>query len=171
MNGRLVLDGVRTSQTLKWPQVYAAKLGDAFQMITAFSRDTPQKTYVQHRLCEHAAKINDLIQQGAYFYVCGDAAHMAREVNAALGKILAAERGLPEDQGHELVKRLRSSNLYQVPIPYLINLCAMCVWLLMQFIGGCMVIKSEDLPLLKPERRNVLGLLGLFNPVIRWCDE
>jgi len=39
---------------------------------------------------------------------------MAREVNSTLGKILSAERGLTEEQGHELVKRLRSSNLYQV---------------------------------------------------------
>ena len=46
--------------------------------------------------------------------MCGDAAHMAREVNAELGRILASQRGLAEDQGHELVKRLRSSNLYQV---------------------------------------------------------
>ena len=46
--------------------------------------------------------------------MCGDASNMAREVNNTLGKIVAAERGLAEEQGHELVKRLRSSNLYQV---------------------------------------------------------
>jgi NADPH-ferrihemoprotein reductase len=89
-------------------------LGDAFSLITAFSREGAQKVYVQHRLAEHAKEVNELIKQGAYFYVCGDASHMAREVNATLGKILATERGLPEEQGHELVKRLRSSNLYQV---------------------------------------------------------
>lgn len=96
----------------EWRQ-YGEKLGDAFQLITAFSRDGPQKVYVQHRLSEHAKEVNDLIKQGAFFYVCGDAAHMAREVNSTLGKILSAERGLTEEQGHELVKRLRSSNLYQ----------------------------------------------------------
>jgi hypothetical protein len=89
-------------------------LGDAFSLITAFSREGAEKVYVQHRLAEHKKEVNELIKQGAYFYVCGDASHMAREVNATLGKILASERGLPEEQGHELVKRLRSSNLYQV---------------------------------------------------------
>lgn len=39
---------------------------------------------------------------------------MAREVNATLGKIIAAERGLTESQGEEVVKKLRNSNLYQV---------------------------------------------------------
>lgn len=39
---------------------------------------------------------------------------MAREVNAVLGKIIAAERGLTETQGEEVVKKLRNSNLYQV---------------------------------------------------------
>ncbi|KAI5848255.1 hypothetical protein BZA05DRAFT_93016 [Tricharina praecox] len=97
----------------EWKQ-YAEKLGDAFQLVTAFSRDGPQKVYVQHRLSEHAKEVNELIKQGAFFYVCGDAAHMAREVNSTLGKILSAERGLTEEQGHDLVKRLRSSNLYQV---------------------------------------------------------
>lgn len=96
----------------EWKE-YAAKLGDAFSLITAFSREGPEKVYVQHRLAENAKEVNELIKQGAYFYVCGDAAHMAREVNTTLGKILASERGLPEEQGHELVKRLRSSNLYQ----------------------------------------------------------
>lgn len=69
---------------------------------------------MQHRLAEHAKEVNELIKQGAYFYVCGDASHMAREVNNVLGTIIASERGLTEEQGHELVKRLRSSNLYQV---------------------------------------------------------
>jgi NADPH-ferrihemoprotein reductase len=89
-------------------------MGDAFKLITAFSRDSNKKVYVQHRLEEHKAEVNELIKQGAYFYVCGDAAHMAREVNATLGRIIASERGIKEDQGHELVKKLRSCNLYQV---------------------------------------------------------
>jgi hypothetical protein len=72
---------------------------------------------VQHRLSEHAKEVNALLAQGAYFYVCGDAAHMAREVNSTLGKIIASERGLTEAQGEDIVKRLRSSNLYQVSLP------------------------------------------------------
>lgn len=95
-------------------QEYKQKLGDSLSLITAFSREGPKKVYVQHRLAEHAKEVNELLKQGAYFYVCGDAAHMAREVNTVLGKIIASERGLTEQQGEDLVKRLRNSNLYQV---------------------------------------------------------
>lgn len=89
-------------------------MGDSFSLITAFSRDGPNKVYVQQRLQEYATEVNQLLQQGAYFYVCGDAAHMAREVNTVLGKIIAKERGLTDAQGEEIVKRMRTSNLYQV---------------------------------------------------------
>lgn len=62
---------------------------------------------------EHAKEINDLLQQKAYFYVCGDAAQMAREVNTIIGQIIAEQRGVPESKGEEIVKQMRSSNLYQ----------------------------------------------------------
>ena len=121
-------------------QTYRQKLGDSFSLITAFSRDGREKVYVQHRLEEHKKEVNELLQQGAYFYVCGDAAHMAREVNSVLGKIIASERGLPEEQGHEMVKRLRNSNLYQVRDPVYQENC----WrILTSFaIGGRVVIES-----------------------------
>ncbi|KAI5804973.1 hypothetical protein EDC01DRAFT_641526 [Geopyxis carbonaria] len=98
----------------EWEE-YAKKLGDSFSLITAFSRDSSEKIYVQHRLQEHAKEINELIlKQGAYFYVCGDASHMAREVNSALGRIFATERGISETQGDEAVKKLRTAGIYQV---------------------------------------------------------
>ncbi|KAF8421231.1 hypothetical protein EV426DRAFT_551551 [Tirmania nivea] len=96
----------------EWKQ-YGEAMGDNFSLITAFSREGPNKVYVQHRLEEHAKEINQLLQQGAYFYVCGDAANMAREVNLVLGKIIAKERSLMVAQGEEIVKRMRNSNLYQ----------------------------------------------------------
>ncbi|KAF8463505.1 hypothetical protein BDZ91DRAFT_784063 [Kalaharituber pfeilii] len=92
---------------------YGETMGGAFSLITAFSREGPNKVYVQHRLEEHAKEVNELLQQGAYFYVCGDAANMAREVNTTLAKIISKERGLPSAQGEEIVKRMRTSNLYQ----------------------------------------------------------
>jgi len=93
-------------------------MGGTFSLIAAFSREGPNKVYVQHRLKEHATEINQLLQQGAYFYVCGDAANMAREVNIVLGKIIAEERSLTVAQGEEIVRRMRNSNLYQVNIPF-----------------------------------------------------
>ncbi|KAL2175637.1 uncharacterized protein P884DRAFT_247191 [Thermothelomyces heterothallicus CBS 202.75] len=88
-------------------------LGDKFEIVTAFSREGPKKVYVQHRLKERAKEVNELLQQKAYFYVCGDAANMAREVNAALTQILSAERGIPEARGEEIVKQMRQANQYQ----------------------------------------------------------
>jgi len=69
--------------------------------------------YVQQRLKERAAEINQLLEQRGYFYVCGDAANMAREVNTILGKIISEQRGIPESKGEELVKSMRTSNQYQ----------------------------------------------------------
>ncbi|KAK3954504.1 hypothetical protein QBC32DRAFT_360171 [Pseudoneurospora amorphoporcata] len=88
-------------------------LGDNFELITAFSREGPKKVYVQHRLKERAVEINQLLEQKAYFYVCGDAAHMAREVNTVLGHIISEQRGIPEAKAEEIVKSMRSTNQYQ----------------------------------------------------------
>ncbi len=83
-------------------------------MVTAFSRTGPKKVYVQHRLKERAKEVNELLEKKAYFYVCGDAANMAREVNAVLAQILADERGVSEAKAEEIVKNMRSANQYQV---------------------------------------------------------
>lgn len=82
-------------------------------MYTAFSRDGPEKVYVQHKIKEQAKQINELLQQKAYFYVCGDAANMAREVNQLLSKIIAEQRGVTEQKGEDAVKAMRASNQYQ----------------------------------------------------------
>ena len=86
-------------------------------MVTAFSREGPNKVYVQHRLKERAKEVNELLEQKAYLYVCGDAANMAREVNTVLAQIIAEQRGIPEAKGEEIVKNMRSSNQYQVRRP------------------------------------------------------
>ena len=82
-------------------------------MHTAFSRDGPQKVYVQHKIEENGETVNQLLEQKAYFYVCGDAAHMAREVNTLLGKIISKYRNVSETKGEEIVKAMRASNQYQ----------------------------------------------------------
>lgn len=94
-------------------QAYQEQLGDSLKVITAFSREGPQKVYVQHRLKENAQLVSDLLKQKANFYVCGDAANMAREVNLVLGHIIAEQRGLPAEKGEEMVKHMRSSGSYQ----------------------------------------------------------
>jgi sulfite reductase (NADPH) flavoprotein alpha-component len=56
---------------------------------TAFSRDQQQKIYVQHRMIEAGTEIWSWLQDGAVIYVCGDATHMAKDVDAALQAIIA----------------------------------------------------------------------------------
>lgn len=93
--------------------MYKQALGDSFELFTAFSRETSEKVYVQQRLSEQASLVNELLQQKANFYVCGDAANMAREVSIVLGQIIAEKRGLSAERGEEMVKSMRSSNQYQ----------------------------------------------------------
>ncbi|OTB08178.1 hypothetical protein M426DRAFT_317281 [Hypoxylon sp. CI-4A] len=96
----------------EWEE-YKEALGDKFELITAFSREGSKKVYVQHRLKEKAQEVNELLENKAYLYVCGDAANMAREVNTVLAQILAEQRGIPESKGEEIVKNMRASNQYQ----------------------------------------------------------
>ncbi|KAF2121128.1 hypothetical protein BDV96DRAFT_483919 [Lophiotrema nucula] len=92
---------------------YKDALGDNFIMHTAFSREGPNKVYVQHKIEEYAEELNKLLEQKAYFYVCGDAANMAREVNSLLAKIISKHRNVSETKGEEIVKAMRASNQYQ----------------------------------------------------------
>jgi sulfite reductase (NADPH) flavoprotein alpha-component len=56
---------------------------------TAFSRDQPEKVYVQHRMRESAGELWAWLQEGAHLYVCGDAQRMARDVDMALTFLIA----------------------------------------------------------------------------------
>src|SRR5262249_54441854 len=60
----------------------------------AFSRDQAPKIYVQHRVLEQAKELGAWLQRGAYFYVCGDAKRMAKDVNSALIEIAQKEGGM-----------------------------------------------------------------------------
>ena len=81
--------------------------------MTAFSRDQSQKVYVQHRMKEYGEEIDKLLQQKAYFYICGDAMYMAREVNDTLIDIITEQRGVPKQKGEEIVKGMRAANQFQ----------------------------------------------------------
>jgi hypothetical protein len=120
-------------------------LGDKFEIVLAFSREGNQKVYVQHRLKERAKEINELLAQKAYFYVCGDAANMAREVNTVLAQILSGERGIPEAKAEEIVKQMRAANQYQVcPSPPPLYLSLLCTGLVANnSTGGCVVVNKH----------------------------
>lgn len=57
--------------------------------------------------------VNDLLKQKANFYICGDAASMAREVNLVLTQILAEQRNVPVEKGEAMVKQMRNNGSYQ----------------------------------------------------------
>jgi sulfite reductase (NADPH) flavoprotein alpha-component len=80
---------------------------------TAFSRDQEDKLYVQHRMLEHARELWEWLRQGAYFYVCGDARRMAKDVNATLKQIAMQEGGLSDDAASAFLTDLTKSNRYQ----------------------------------------------------------
>ena len=80
---------------------------------TAFSRDQKEKVYVQHRMAERGAEIWSWLEDGAHFYVCGDARRMARDVDAGLGEILIRHGELSESTAGEYLSRLRSAGRYQ----------------------------------------------------------
>lgn len=77
--------------------------GKLHRLDTAFSRDQPHKIYVQHRMKERAQELWLWLQNGAYFYVCGDAHRMAKDVHQALIEIVRDEGGLAPEAAAEYV--------------------------------------------------------------------
>lgn len=80
---------------------------------TAFSRDQPEKIYVQNRMLEHAPKLWEWIQTGAHIYVCGDAKRMAKDVDAALLQIICEQGNLDDEAARAFVNQLKSEKRYQ----------------------------------------------------------
>jgi len=78
----------------------------------AFSRDQDKKVYVQDRMIEQAADLWRWLQDGARFYVCGDASRMARDVDAALRRIAVSEGGLDPDQARDWIVALARQGRY-----------------------------------------------------------
>ena len=80
----------------------------------AWSRDQAHKVYVQHRLLENGAEIWKWIDgEGAQFFVCGDARRMAKDVDAALRKIVQEQGGKSVEQANEYVEKLKSDKRYK----------------------------------------------------------
>src|SRR5581483_11825749 len=80
----------------------------------AFSRDQAHKIYVQHRMLENAAEIWKWIDSdGAQIFVCGDAQRMAKDVDAALHKIIETEGGKSPEEANEYVEKLKNDKRYK----------------------------------------------------------
>jgi sulfite reductase (NADPH) flavoprotein alpha-component len=78
----------------------------------AFSRDQEEKIYVQDRMLARGRELFSWLEQGAHFCVCGDAKRMAKDVDAALHRIVAQEGGMTEDKAKEYVEKLKKEKRY-----------------------------------------------------------
>ncbi len=88
------------------------KRGTLDRLDVAFSRDQTDKIYVQHRLAERSKLIFDRLENGAYFYVCGDKERMAADVQNAVVQLVAKESGKGEEYAAEYLKGLKKQRRY-----------------------------------------------------------
>ncbi|HJG45290.1 sulfite reductase subunit alpha [Corynebacterium variabile] len=78
----------------------------------AFSRDQAEKVYVQTRMREEAEELYRWLEDGAYFYVCGDASRMAKDVETALLDVIAEQSGGSENAALEYLATLKKEKRY-----------------------------------------------------------
>lgn len=80
---------------------------------TAFSRDQTHKIYVQDRMMGASGDVWKWLEEGAYFYVCGDAKRMAKDVDACLRQIVEQEGGLRVEEANQYVQKLKNEKRYR----------------------------------------------------------
>ncbi|MEE7451006.1 sulfite reductase subunit alpha [Methylobacterium radiotolerans] len=96
---------------LEWQD--ALEDGSLTKIDVAFSRDQPEKVYVQDRITQHAQELVSWLDGGAHFYVCGDAKNMAKDVRAAVVKAYETAKGLSAADAEAQVAALERSHRYQ----------------------------------------------------------
>jgi sulfite reductase (NADPH) flavoprotein alpha-component len=87
--------------------------GRLTRLDTAWSRDQEIKVYVQDKMRENAPELWAWLREGAYFYVCGDAKAMAKDVDAALHDVIALQGGMTPELAAEYVKQMKKDKRYQ----------------------------------------------------------
>ena len=96
---------------LEWQEHLAA--GALDRLDVAFSRDQPEKVYVQDRLRERGAEVWQWLDDGAHFYVCGDANRMAPDVQQALLDVIAEHGGKSPEDAESYLGELKKAGRYQ----------------------------------------------------------
>ncbi|HEX7065622.1 MAG TPA: assimilatory sulfite reductase (NADPH) flavoprotein subunit [Bacillales bacterium] len=89
------------------------KEGILSRMDVAFSRDTDEKVYVQHRMLEKSRELYQWLEEGANVYVCGDEKHMAKDVHDTLLTILEQEGAMSLEEAESYLAEMRKQKRYQ----------------------------------------------------------
>jgi len=87
--------------------------GTLTRLDTAFSRDQEHKIYVQHRITEQGAEFWKWLEEGAIFYVCGDASRMAVDVDLALHQLISEHGGRSEEEAADYVAQMKTDKRYR----------------------------------------------------------
>ncbi|XP_055327531.1 NADPH--cytochrome P450 reductase-like [Paramacrobiotus metropolitanus] len=90
--------------------------GTLTKLYTAFSRDAPEKVYVQHLLRDNGEEVWNLLEKGGHIYVCGDARNMARDVHEVIERICHTHGHLSESDAQAFVKKLESQRRYSADV-------------------------------------------------------
>lgn len=107
-NPHFATDFLYQTEWLKW-----LNDGTLAKLDVAFSRDQSDKVYVQHKLAAHASEIWQWLGQGAHLYVCGDANHMAKDVEQTLLDIISQQGQLSPAEAAQHLKALKRQHRYQ----------------------------------------------------------
>jgi sulfite reductase (NADPH) flavoprotein alpha-component len=86
--------------------------GTLHRLDTAFSRDQTEKIYVQNRMLENGGLLWRWLQDGAHFYVCGDANRMAKDVDTALRQIAQTHGALTAEDATAFVTKMAQDKRY-----------------------------------------------------------
>ena len=86
--------------------------GRLTKLSTAFSRDQEEKIYVQDRMRESGAELWRWLEEGASFFVCGDAKRMAADVDRALHDVVATHGGKSADEAKAYIESMKASGRY-----------------------------------------------------------
>jgi sulfite reductase (NADPH) flavoprotein alpha-component len=88
------------------------KDGMLSRMDLAWSRDQKEKIYVQNLMLKQGSEMWKWLQEGAAFYVCGDASRMAKDVDAALLSIAKEHGKLSEEAAAAYIAQLKKDKRY-----------------------------------------------------------
>lgn len=103
-----VTDFLYQTEWQKW-----LKDGVLTKMDVAFSRDTAEKVYVQHRMLEQSKELFQWLQEGAHLYICGDEKHMAHDVHQTLIGIIETEGSMSREDAEAYLADMQQQKRYQ----------------------------------------------------------